>query len=216
MSDFGLEYMPFPSPIPISSLHSLKWSTDTKISCGTFSEGWYYSEGLYYISIHRQAFRKHIIILLQSHVMRESGAEFECLFRLNYRPGSLNFISISCRVATFSSCGAWITITVDPNILNMQPIFPWMFNCSFKKYEDNIALWEQGKKNHSYSIIFGFHSSSVVRLWCEPVCISVNCLEYATGHWKPHLACLLYLCVCEVFYILLNLYLEKFLPFVKL
>lgn len=146
MSKFGLEYTPFPSPIPISSLHSLKWSTDTKISCGTFSEGWYYSEGLYYISIHRQAFRKHIIILLQSHVMRESGAEFECLFRLNYRPGSLNFISISCRVATFSSCGAWITITVDPNILNMQPIFPWMFNCSFKKYEDNIALWEEGKK----------------------------------------------------------------------
>lgn len=45
-------------------------------------------------------------------------------FRLNHRPGSLNFISISCKEVTSSSCGAWITITVDPSILNMQPILP--------------------------------------------------------------------------------------------
>lgn len=69
--------------------------------------------------------RKPITILLQIYLMkRESGAEFECFFWLKHRPGSLNFISISCKEATSSSCGAWITITVDPNILNMQPIFP--------------------------------------------------------------------------------------------
>lgn len=58
---------------------------------------------------------------------------FALFLRLNHWPGSLSFISISCKEVTSSSWGAWITITVDPNMLNMHPIFPWMFKCSFKK-----------------------------------------------------------------------------------
>lgn len=41
-----------------------------------------------------------------------------------YLPGELSFGSNSSMLVTSSSCGAWMTSTVEPMIDNKQPILP--------------------------------------------------------------------------------------------
>lgn len=71
-----------------------------------------------------------------------------------FLPGSPSLWDISSKVSTSSSCGAWITITVDPSILNKHPIFPCKLSFSFKKKDDRMALRnKKGTNKHGISNI---------------------------------------------------------------
>ena len=55
-------------------------------------------------------------------------------------PGSTSFLVMCSRLLISSSCGAWITMVVEPRMLSRQPSFPCRFNRSVRKYEDSTAL----------------------------------------------------------------------------
>lgn len=92
--------------------------------------------------------KKAVIKLKQRNdgLLREEQAHTSfCISYLEIKPafvlpGSPNLLDISCKVSTSSSCGAWMTITVDPSILSKHPIFPWRLSFSFKKKDDRMAL----------------------------------------------------------------------------
>lgn len=47
---------------------------------------------------------------------------------------------MSSRLVISSSCGAWITMVVEPRMLSRQPSFPCRFKRSVRKYDDSTAL----------------------------------------------------------------------------
>lgn len=86
-----------------------------------------------------------------------------------FLPGSPSLWDISSKVSTSSSCGAWITITVDPSILNKHPIFPCKLSFSFKKKDDRMALRnKKGINKHGISnhLLIKLHVVFTVRVTC--------------------------------------------------
>lgn len=99
------------------------------------------------------------ILFLTVHNIVLTPHNTECLY-VGTLPGSANLMDISLKFRISSSWGAWITITVDPNMLSKHPIFPCRFNFSLRKYEDRMALqWKRSavtthikESNHVYAV----------------------------------------------------------------
>lgn len=66
-------------------------------------------------------------------------------------PGSTSFLAMCSRLLISSSCGAWITMVVDPRMLSRQPSLPCRFNRSVRKYDESTALQRHTLIVHTYN-----------------------------------------------------------------